>query len=95
MDTRSQLTIVDGPNKPGLLYALVYPGRRHHVRFETADDAFKAHIDEMEEMEDGFSFLLKGRLMSGLHKNQWFEAVYSVGSHSGELAIGSRGDERS
>lgn len=87
MMERRPLRIINGPNKPELLYSLAYPQRRHHVHFETADDAFDAHIDEMEELEDGFSFMLKGSLTSGLHKGTPFEAVYSVGTRSGELGL--------
>jgi hypothetical protein len=90
MDGRKQLTIINGPNKPALLYSLVYPGRRHHVHFETSDDAFDASIDEMNELDDGFSFVLKGELTSGLHKHEPFEAIYNVGSRRGELGLVSR-----
>lgn len=82
------LLVVDGPNKPGLQMAVVYPERNVHVHFNTDDDIFDASVVEMEELEDGLSFRLKGAIETGAMRGLPFQGIYSVGSHTGVLKVG-------
>lgn len=85
-----ELRVVDGPDKPGLQWALTYPERNQRVHFNTADDIFDASVFEMEELDGGLSFRLKGAIETGAFKGAPFYGVYSVGSRTGVLMIGSR-----
>jgi hypothetical protein len=80
------VTIVDGPDKPALQWALTYP-TRERVRFGIGDDIVKAEIDEMTEQPDGWTFDLKGRLVSGPYKGVPFQGRYSIETRSGTFAL--------
>jgi hypothetical protein len=82
------LRIIDGPDKPALQWALTYPERNLHVHFNTDGDIFDASVVEMEELEDGLSFRLKGAIETGVFRGQPFQGVYSVGSRNGVLRVG-------
>lgn len=92
MDTRKH-TIVDGPDKPALQWSLTKPD--HHVHFRVKDDAFDARILRMEEGADGFTFELHGRVVSGEHQDEPFEAVYSIESRSGWIRIDRAAGQKS
>jgi hypothetical protein len=79
--------VVDGPDKPGLQWAVSYPERNVRVHFNTDDDIFDASVLEMEELEDGLSFRLTGAIETGTFKGRPFHGVYSVGSRNGVLRI--------
>lgn len=85
-----ELRVIDGPDKPGLQWALIYPERNLRVHFNTDDDTFDASVAEMEELDDGLSFHLKGAIETGVLKGAPFHGVYSVGSRTGVLKIGDR-----
>jgi len=80
-----ELKIVDGPNKPDLQWAVVYPERHLEIHFRTVDDAVDAHLDRIEEFGDGTRLGLAGHLTSGLYKGWPFKAVYDLGSRSGVI----------
>ncbi len=84
---RTKLNITDGPDKPALQFALAYPDRER-VHFLLGDDAADAQIVRIEEMAEGFTFEIKGRLISGLYKGQPFQGIYSVETRSGSMALG-------
>jgi hypothetical protein len=85
-----ELRIVDGPDKPRLQWALIYPERNLRVHFNTDDDIFNASVAEMEELEDGLSFRLTGAIETGALKGAPFHGVYSVGSRTGVLKLVDR-----
>jgi hypothetical protein len=80
--------VVDGPDKPGLQWAVTYFERNVRVHFNTDDDIFDASVVEMEELEDGLSFRLTGAIETGAFRGRSFQGVYSVGSRTGVLRIG-------
>lgn len=82
------LKITDGPDKPALQWALLYPERDCDVHFKVDGATVDAKIQEMVEQSDGWSFDLRGQLTSGPHKGTLFEGTYSVESRSGSLTIG-------
>lgn len=84
--TEAVLKISDGPDKPALQWAVVYPGREP-VHFRIDEEPVDADIDEMTEHTDGWSFDLKGRLSSGPYKGIPFSGTYSVSSRSGSLTL--------
>lgn len=84
--TDAVLTISDGPDKPALQWALVYPGREP-VHFRIGEEPVDADIDEMTEHADGWSFDLKGSFSSGPNKGVPFYGTYSVASRSGSLTL--------
>jgi hypothetical protein len=75
------LTIVDGPPKPELRWALANPDKDPHIHFATEGDPIDVHLDRMEEFADGTSFGLTGRVVSGSHKGKSFKAVYYLTEH--------------
>ena len=80
------LHVIDGPDKAALQRALAYP-EREEVHFKLQDDSVDATIMRIDEMADGFSFELKGVLMSGMYKSLPFRASYSVDSRSGLITV--------
>jgi hypothetical protein len=77
----TRLTIVDGPPKPELRWALANPDKDPHIHFETEGDPIDVHLDRMEELADGTSFGLIGHVVSGSHKGKSFKAVYYLTEH--------------
>ena len=80
------MTIVDGPDKPALQWALTYP-EEHGVHFRVEDDGFDAQILRMEEQGNGLTFNLTGRLTSGDRNGFPFDAIYSIESRSGSMTV--------
>jgi len=76
MSTR--LTIIDGPPKPDLQWAVAYPDKHLHVHFETESDPVDVHLDRMEELADGTSFGLTGHVVSTKYKGRRFKAAYHL-----------------
>ncbi len=64
--------VVDGPDKPGLQWAVSYPERNVRVHFNFDDDIFDASVLEMEELEDGLGFRLTGAIETGAFKGRPF-----------------------
>jgi hypothetical protein len=85
--SRKLLKIVDGPDKPALQWALAYPDREQ-VHFVLAGDATDAAIVRIEEIAEGFTFEINGRLTTGTYKGQPFQGIYSVETRSGSIALG-------
>ena len=85
--TRKLLKIVDGPDKPALQSALAYPGSEQ-VHFVLEGDATDAEIVRIEEVAEGFTFEINGRLTTGTYKGQPFQGIYSVETRSGSIAVG-------
>jgi hypothetical protein len=83
--TEIELKIVDGPEKPDLQRAVVYPEQDLQVHFRTEEDAVDARLARMEELGDGTRLGLSGHLTSGLYKGWPFRAVYHLGSRSGVI----------
>jgi hypothetical protein len=80
------LTIVHGPDKPALQWALAYP-EREQVHFQLQSDGIDAQIVRMDELSDGFSFSIDGIVKSGEKTGASFHASYSVETRSGSLSI--------
>lgn len=80
-----ELTIVGGPDKPALQWAVAYPERHVHVHFDTTTDALDVHVDEIKEMDQPTQFGLKGRIASGVYKGWPFKAIYDLTDRSGTL----------
>lgn len=82
------VTVVDGPDKPALQRAVVYPER--NVTFKTDTDTMDARIAEMVETGDGgFDFNLTGIFATGDLCGRRFRGTYSVESRSGSLMLGA------
>lgn len=81
------VTVIDGPDKPALQWALLYPERGQSVTFRTEDDVVEARIAEMVEIGNGFDFGLRGTFCSGRLRDRPFHGTYSVGSRSGSFRI--------
>jgi hypothetical protein len=79
--------VIDGPDKPGLQWAVIYPERNLRVHFNTDDDIFDASVVEMEELPDGLSFRITGAIETGAMKGLPFRGIYSVGSRTGILKV--------
>jgi len=75
---KTRLTIIDGPRKPDLQWAVAYPEKHLHIHFETEEDPVDVHLDRMEELADGMSFGLSGHVVSSNHKSKAFRAVYHL-----------------
>ncbi|WP_139247798.1 hypothetical protein [Hyphomicrobium sp. CS1GBMeth3] len=86
--TDKSVTVTDGPDKPALQWALLYPERGQSVMFRTENEIVEARIAEMIEMGNGFDFDLKGTFCSGPLCDQPFHGTYSVESRSGLLTVG-------
>lgn len=80
------MTIIDGPDKPALQWALAYPDREQ-VHFKLENDGIDAQILRMDELGEGFSFALQGVIRSGPMQGTRFEGTYSVESRAGSLSI--------
>jgi len=78
--------ITNGPDKPGLLWAIAYPNRET-VHFDMKNDALDATLLSMEEKGNGLQFHLTGIVASGVYKGQSFKAVYSVEGRTGTMII--------
>lgn len=85
-----ELTVLDGPDKPALQWALLYPERGKGVIFKVEDEAFEASIARMDEIGNGLSFDLKGEVTSGRYRGVPFSGVYSVESRSGLLKLAAQ-----
>jgi hypothetical protein len=81
------LTVLDGPDKPSLQWALLYPERGQSVMFKLENELVEAKIAEMVEMGNGLKFGLKGTFCSGGLRNRAFHGIYSVDSRSGMLTL--------
>ncbi|HEX2841053.1 hypothetical protein [Hyphomicrobium sp.] len=79
--------VLDGPDKPARQFALLYPERGQRVAFEIANEIVGAQISEMVEMENGFSFDLRGTFSTGPLRGQPFHGSYSVASRTGSLVL--------
>jgi hypothetical protein len=79
--------VIDGPDKSGLQWVVMYPERNSRVHFNTDDDIFDASVVEMEELPDGLSFRLTGAIETGTMKGLPFHGIYSVGSRTGILRV--------
>ncbi len=80
------LSILDGPDKPALQWALAYPERGQTVTFKLPEETVEASIFKMEEV-DGFDFDLVGAFASGNLSGKGFEGHYSVETRSGSLVV--------
>lgn len=87
--TDKAVTVIYGPDKPALQWALLYPERGQSVTFRTEDDVVEARIAEMVESGNGFDFDLRGTFCSGRLRDQPFHGTYSVESRSGLLTLDS------
>jgi hypothetical protein len=86
--TGPDIAVRDGPDKPALQWALLYPERGQSVIFKTEDETMEAQISEMEELAgDGFLFNLRGTFASGPLRGQPFHGTYSVSSRRGSLML--------
>ena len=85
----TQLTVLDGPDKPSLQWALLYPERGQSVTFKLENEIVEAQIAEMVEMGNGLKFGLKGTFRSGGMRDLPFHGIYSVDSRSGQLTLDS------
>ena len=74
--------VVDGPDKPGLQWAVTYPERNVRVHFNTDDDIFDASVVEMEELEDGLSFRLTGAIETGAFREAGRSKVSTASAHA-------------
>lgn len=81
-----EMKVVDGPDKPTLLWAVSYP-ERELVHFRLEGDGFDAQVSSMEELSDGFSFRVHGIVRSGDHIGRPFTGIYSVENRSGALVL--------
>lgn len=81
---KDRVAIVDGPDKPALQQSLV---NELDVHFHLDGDAVAAQIVRMDELSDGFTFGLRGRVTSRQWKDRLFEALYSVEGRSGWLRL--------
>jgi len=81
-----RLTIIDGPDKPALQWALAYPDREQ-VHFKLENDGIDAQILKIEELGEGFNFALQGVIRSGPLNGARFEGTYSVEARAGSLSI--------
>ena len=80
----TRLIIVDGPLKPDMQRAVVYPENDLHIHFETEGDPIDVHLDRVEEFADGTSFGLTGHVVSNNHKGKRFKAVYHLSERGNE-----------
>ena len=87
-DNRFQ--IINGPDKPGLQWAVAYPDKQQ-VLFELPDGPVHAQILHMNERSDGLTFDLQGVLKSGKYDGCRFTGTFEFGSRSGELSIVPKG----
>jgi hypothetical protein len=87
MEESKILTVVDGPDKPALQWALLYPERGQTVTFRFPDDTADASIAEMVELDDGLKFRVRGVFVSGSLKGAAFHGNYSISSRRGALAV--------
>ncbi len=88
------LTIVDGPDKPALQWAVAYP-EREKVHFRLEGDGIDAQILRMDELSDGFSFAIDGIVRSGDRTGAAFHASYSIETRSGSLSIAEGATDQS
>jgi hypothetical protein len=79
--------IVDGPDKPALQRAVVYPDKGYTVVFKTNERPLEVKLSEMIERGDGLEFELKGQLISGDGPTYAVEGVYSIESRSGRINV--------
>ncbi|WP_333793530.1 hypothetical protein [Hyphomicrobium sp.] len=80
------LYAVDGPDKPALQWALLYPERGQTVTFKIGEDIVEARISEMEEIA-GLEFNLRGSFASGSLKGAPFKGFYSIKTRTGTLQL--------
>jgi hypothetical protein len=80
------LEITDGPDKPALQWAVAYP-HEQQVHFATKGDGVDVQILRIDEVAEGFTFELRGILMSGVYKGRSFRGTYNVGSRSGSITL--------
>lgn len=78
--------VIDGPDKPALLWAVSYP-EREEVVFKLEEGALQARLSCIEECDDGFSFDLEGEVIAGPDDGRPFRASYSVTDRRGLLTI--------
>jgi len=70
----TRITIVDGPLKPDVQWAVTYPEKDLRIHFETEGDPVDVHVDRTEELGDGTSFGLTGHVASSNHRGKRFKA---------------------
>lgn len=80
------MEVVDGPDKPALLWAVSYPDRQE-VQFKLAEGAITARIRRMSEQADGMSFELEGEVSAGPDEGRPLRGNYSVADRKGALRI--------
>jgi hypothetical protein len=81
-----EMKVVDGPDKPTLLWAVSYSDREL-VHFRLDGDGFDAQVTSMEELSGGFSFRVHGIVRSGNHSGRPFTGIYSIENRSGALVL--------
>lgn len=79
--------ILDGPDKPALQRAVVYPGKGYTVVFKTNEHPLEVELTEMTERGDGFEFAIKGKLVSEDGRSRTFEGFYSIETRSGRIEV--------
>lgn len=80
------IQVVDGPDKPALLWAVSYPDRQE-VQFKLAEGSITARISRMSEHADGMNFELEGEVSAGPDEGRPLRGNYSVGDRRGALRI--------
>ena len=80
------IRILDGPDKPALQWALLYPERGQTVTFKIEGETVEASIAKMEEV-GSLDFDLTGTFVSGGLRNRAFPGNYSVETRSGALTL--------
>lgn len=85
--TTQSFEIKDGPDKPALQRAVVYPDQEHTVVFKTNAQPLEVVLTEMAERGDGFEFKIKGRLVSGDGAARAVEGFCSIETRSGRINV--------
>lgn len=80
------LHVVNGPDKPALLWAVSYP-EREQVIFALEEGSISTRISRISERDDGFSFDVEGEIAAGPDEGRPFHASYSVTDRKGALTI--------
>lgn len=78
--------VVDGPDKPALLWAVSYPDRQE-VLFKLEEGSLSARIRRMSEQADGMSFEIEGEVAAGPDEGRPVRGSYSVAERKGALRI--------
>lgn len=79
--------ITDGPDKPALQRAVVYPGQGYTVVFKTNEHPLEVELTEMTERGGGLEFAIKGRLVADGGQARTLEGFYSIETRSGRIEV--------